>query len=331
MKKILFLLMIPIWCFGQTPMSKLHKSVKEFPRGKYTYQNIADKLAVYAESDMDKAKLIYLWIADNIDYDVKALNSGNLPDGSPEKTLKRKKAICDGYARLYNAMASHLGLQVEMVNGFSKESEKAKVGRESDHSWNSIKIDDENILLDVTWGAGSTMNNKFISKTNYYYFNTDPNEFIFEHLPHSINYQFIDAAVSKEEFKKMPYVSNKVFINNLITGKEVLKNFRSRIKTSFPSFLSTEIDYKIIKAPIEMNIGVSYDFIIESQDALGIKVCDKKNKSIIEIERSKKGIYNFSLNPEKKDMLKIFLINSIDKTKDGISTSSDLIFSYEIK
>ena len=78
---------------------------------------------------------------------------------------------------------------------------------------------------------------------------------------------------------------------------------------------------------IEMNIGVSYDFIIESQDALGIEVCDKKNKSIIEIERSKKGIYNFSLIPEKKDMLKICLI----KAKDAITTSSDIIFSYKIK
>ncbi len=90
--------MFPILCFGQTSMSKLHKNVKEFPRGRYTYQNIADKLAVNAESDMDKAKLIYLWIADNIYYDVKALNRDNLPEGSPEKTLKRKKAVSDGYA-----------------------------------------------------------------------------------------------------------------------------------------------------------------------------------------------------------------------------------------
>ena len=323
--------MFPALSFGQTPISKLHEYVKEFPRGRYTYKNIADKLVVNAKDDLDKAKLIYLWIAENIDYDVKAFNSGNFPDGSPEKTLKRKKAVCDGYARLYNAMASHLGLQVEMVNGFSKNSEKAKVSRESDHSWNSIKIGDENILLDVTWGAGATMNNKFISKTNYYYFNTDPNEFIFQHLPDSIKYQNIDAPVSKEEFKKMPYINKEIFINKLISGNEVLRKFRTGIKTSFPSFYSSDIEYNIIKAPIEMKSRETYDFVIDSKNAFGIEVFNKKNKSIKKLEMSKKGIYYFTINPEKKDIFKIGLIDSIDKSKSSTSTSYTYIFSYEIK
>ena len=219
-------------------------------------------------------------------------------------------------------MASHLGLQVEIVNGFSKNSEKAKVGRESDHSWNSIKIDDENILLDVTWGAGSEMNNKWVSKTNYYYFNTDPDEFIFKHLPDSINYQFIDAPVSKEEFKKMPYVSNEVFINNLITGKEILKKFRSRIKTSFPSFLSTEIDYKIIKAPIEMNIGVSYDFIIESPN--GYELIDYfKNKPIKKVTKDG-NTFKFSYKAEKQGQFQ-YGISNPDLYKNELSIISQYI------
>ena len=46
---------------------------------------------------------------------------------------------------------------------------------------------------------------------------------------------------------------------------------------------------------------------------------------------SKKGIYYFTLNPEKKDIFKIGLIDSIDKSKSSTSTSYTYIFSYEIK
>ena len=308
-------------------MEELHNYVKKFPKGRYSYQQIADKLALNAKGDFDKAKLIYLWIAENIDYDVKALNSGNFPDGSPEKTLKRKKAVCDGYARLYSAMAEYLGLEVEMINGFSKGHRDQKVSKKSDHSWNLLTINSKKILLDVTWGAGSTINNKFISKTNSYYFDTNPYEFVFDHLPDSVKFQFIDKPVSKSEFKKMPYLDKEVFINKLISGEEMLTAFRNGKEIKVPSFLSTEIEYKIIEAPVEMKIGVSYDFIIESPN--GDELCYYFNNKPVKKVSKEGNSFKFSYSQQKKGQF-YYAISNPDLYKDK-SYPYSRISQYKIK
>ena len=101
-------------------------------------------------------------------------------------------------------------------------------------------------------------------------------------------------------------------------------------------------DALLMKETLEkLNFDVIYDTniekeegledIIDSKNAFGIEVFNKKNKSIKKLEMSKKGIYYFTINPEKKDIFKIGLIDSIDKSKSSTSTSYTYIFSYEIK
>ena len=130
---ILSLIFISLTVFSQSTFEQLHKHVKKFPNGKFSYEEIADNLAKKAKGDLDKAKLIYLWIAENIDYDIKSLNAGKTLDGSPKVTLKRKKAVCDGYAKLYNAMGEHLGLDVKIIDGYAKSDDKDKVSKNVDH------------------------------------------------------------------------------------------------------------------------------------------------------------------------------------------------------
>ena len=177
--------------YSQNSFEDFHKIVKTIKPNNQSFQQISDKLSKHAKDDFDKAKLIYLWVAEHIDYDVVGLRTFRLPDGSPEVTLKRKKAICDGYARLFKAMAVYLGLDADLVSGYSKNHKKAKVSKESDHSWNIVRINNRNILIDATWGAGNTYGDKFIDNTNYYYFDTDPYEFVFTHVPELEKHQFL--------------------------------------------------------------------------------------------------------------------------------------------
>lgn len=81
---------------------------------------LASLLSPYAKTEAEKARIIYSWIAHNISYDVPALLSGNYRDLSPEGVLKTRKGVCSGYADLYKSLARAMGLDVTVIEGFSK-------------------------------------------------------------------------------------------------------------------------------------------------------------------------------------------------------------------
>ena len=293
--------------YSQNSFEDFHKIVKTIKPNNQSFQQISDKLAKYAKDDFDKAKLIYLWVAEHIDYDVVGLRTFRLPDGSPEVTLKRKKAVCDGYARLFKAMAVYLGLDADLVSGYSKNHKKAKVSKESNHSWNIVRINNRNILIDATWGAGNTYGDKFIDNTNYYYFDTDPYEFVFTHVPELEKHQFLDNPVSLEEYKKMPYVDNYLFKHNIITGKEILRYFRNNKNLNLPTVYNSDIEFNILKAPYEVKVGNTYDFIIDSKEIKNLEVF-LTGKKTQRISKSENGYFEFSVKSTNKGIVKVSMI-----------------------
>ncbi|MDZ7608750.1 MAG: transglutaminase domain-containing protein [Cyclobacteriaceae bacterium] len=62
---------------------------------------IALLLTKSIDSQVEKVRSIYSWIALHITYDSAALSTGKVPDQSPEATLQRRNAVCEGFARLF--------------------------------------------------------------------------------------------------------------------------------------------------------------------------------------------------------------------------------------
>ncbi|KAJ3110126.1 hypothetical protein HDU96_006877 [Phlyctochytrium bullatum] len=95
---------------------------------------------------LDRLRSIFVWITDNIAYDVQSYMSGALPKSSkPEDTLKLRKGVCDQYAELFNA------LTLEGVPGvLCKKVAGASLGGSSQpgdgflelksHAWNVVLI-----------------------------------------------------------------------------------------------------------------------------------------------------------------------------------------------
>ena len=124
----------------------------------------AKELTKNVKSSREKAKRIYTWISENINYD------DNKAENISEKTSEYKsgaieafetrKGICFDYSCLYVAMAREAGLKVRIVTG------EGFNGKEwVPHSWNEVYLPEKNqwITVDPTFGKAG---NYFDSKKN---------------------------------------------------------------------------------------------------------------------------------------------------------------------
>ena len=124
----------------------------------------AKELTKNVKSSREKAKRIYTWISENINYD------DNKAENISEKTSEYKsgaieafetrKGICFDYSCLYVAMAREAGLKVRIVTG------EGFNGKEwGPHSWNEVYLPEKNqwITVDPTFGKAG---NYFDSKKN---------------------------------------------------------------------------------------------------------------------------------------------------------------------
>ena len=120
-----------------------------------------DELARYLcpsnYSEEEKARSIFRWVADRISYDVDGLRQEKLPSQLPEDVLRSRRAVCEGYARLYPDLAERAGLQVTFVSGRSSFNDALPFklpDNVAGHGWNAILLKGRWRLLDVTWAAG---------------------------------------------------------------------------------------------------------------------------------------------------------------------------------
>ena len=93
-----------------------------------------------AMTQKEKAKVLYEWVAANIEKDEKALDISRTGYGA----LENRKAICQGYTAVYNTLCKLVGIEVTGVIG--------KAGGE-DHSWTLATLDGEKAYIDITYGA----------------------------------------------------------------------------------------------------------------------------------------------------------------------------------
>ncbi|KAA8997127.1 transglutaminase domain-containing protein [Paenibacillus spiritus] len=118
---------------------------------------IAKELTKNASTDMDKVKLIYNYVVDNIKYDYTL--AANLPaDYIPniENTLSSKKGICYDYSALFAAMLRSVGVPTKLVMGSSDYVKEY-------HAWNEVMVGGTWITIDTTVDAGLAKSKKSVA------------------------------------------------------------------------------------------------------------------------------------------------------------------------
>lgn len=181
------------------------------------------------KTDRDKVASIFRWITENITYNVRpyynATHSSARSSYDDDDTgalkplservaidvLKKRIALCDGYARLFKTLCDYAGIRSEVITGYADGG----MGRRhlkftSNHRWNAVYLDSSWRLLDVTWASGYIIysTDNFIQQYNHHYFLTPAEDFIRDHYPEELQWTLLPKPPAITEFKHSPFKNN---------------------------------------------------------------------------------------------------------------------------
>ena len=178
-----------------------------------------ESLAAYligpAKNEREKARAIFRWICQNINYDLGSYFTGRLGSTNSSDVLKSRSSVCSGYSDLFSALAGEAGLETVEIRGYGKGYSYRpglRFAGPYNHAWNAVKINGSWYLMDPTWGAGYLgRDGKYHRCFDDHYFMTPPDRFIFDHLPEEESWQLLDRPLSKTEFEDLVYVESDLF------------------------------------------------------------------------------------------------------------------------
>ncbi|MGM0557283.1 MAG: transglutaminase domain-containing protein [Myxococcota bacterium] len=190
--------------------AELHPAVTTIPPHQETSpESVARYLAANERDPHRRVKAIYDWIADHIRYDAPALAAGDYPPQDPETVFETRKAVCAGYAKLFERMTETVGIESVYITGVSRDR-GGNVGG-SGHAWNAVEIDGRWYLLDATWGAGYVENDTFHKRYNPDYLFTPPRVLGVDHFPDKARWQLREDPLSRGEFMRQPMLKAGFF------------------------------------------------------------------------------------------------------------------------
>ncbi|GAA4347311.1 hypothetical protein GCM10023185_02320 [Hymenobacter saemangeumensis] len=195
--------------------ASLDRFARELPDAQAaTVTQLAASLAAQACTDEEKARLIFAWLATHVAYDTAFLRGETGPGHTPAQVLAGRRAICQGYADLFTALATAMQLPARTVSGYGRTSDQPDplAGKAPNHAWNVYQAGGTWHLADATWGAGSVDDKlAFTQGFNPFWFDTPPAAAIFSHLPTEPKWQLLPQPATSAEFRGWGCVSSVWF------------------------------------------------------------------------------------------------------------------------
>ncbi|MBS2210239.1 hypothetical protein KEM09_02435 [Carboxylicivirga mesophila] len=229
----LFLMLLGNLVLAQIQQEVITK-VDTYPSRFNHYEQLSKRVMADFEGDYDRAAAIYTWVARNIQYDAKAFFSGRtiksvrysyrneaekiqkeqaLREELAMETLKKKKAVCQGYSELYRLVCRACGIRCEVISGYSRTgvSDIGQSRPKADHAWNAIRINNKWLFVDATWGAGHVNYQKkqFVPDFTPAYFAVGADVFGYNHYPEDPQWNFTKRTL--KDFSEQPLVYHSFF------------------------------------------------------------------------------------------------------------------------
>ncbi len=203
---------------------------------------LSQLLTAGAKTEMEKVNAIFFWIVNNIDYNTNVFYQNryirksknfieeeddsssvfpSLDERVSRLVLKRKVAVCDGYARLFKTLCEHAGITSEVVTGYAKTNIN-RVGQRfiSNHKWNAVMINSSWYLLDATWAAGYiNSHNEFERQFDANYFLSSPKTFIWDHYPEDIKWTLLPEPPLLAEYNRTPFKTSEFSHYTIVSFK----------------------------------------------------------------------------------------------------------------
>ena len=204
---------------------------------------LANDLASPYPDDVSKVRAIFKWITNNIEYDYRFINSGKElkpPECEYEeendcilktrewennylkRILVRKRAIAEGYSKLFKKLCDLNYIQSEMIMGYAR-TRPYQIGNSMpvNHSWNAVLIDIDWYYLDATWAAGSCPEDdetgrllRYVKDFKNYYWLSPFDRFSRNHYPKKGNFPE-PVNLTKEQFFLKPHYYSVEILENI--------------------------------------------------------------------------------------------------------------------
>jgi hypothetical protein len=177
---------------------------------------------------LDKIRAIYVWITDRIAYDPIGMINPSRQQNLPEVVLQNRKAVCQGYAELFDELCYHAGITSTIVAGHGKgagyESGRSTID-DANHAWNVVWFDKQWHFIETTWGAGYVNMLNFHKQFTNHYFFTPPEVMITSHFPTFPEWQLLAKPTSFAMFDE--YISQTFsFRHGIIIVSPLNKSIR---------------------------------------------------------------------------------------------------------
>jgi transglutaminase/protease-like cytokinesis protein 3 len=191
--------------------------------------SLAQKLTSPYKTDIEKVWSIFRWITENIIYDTlgyyhpEKLYEGlweqswiaKPDDGNTEynrrivqKILIEKKAVCDGYSRLFKTLCDSAKIRCEIITGYIRwYSDPIGQRTNRGHAWNAVLIDGKWKLIDATWASGHSVgqSREIVKSFDPFFFCTDPVHLFNDHYPDDKKWTFLPNTPSLDQFYSFPF------------------------------------------------------------------------------------------------------------------------------
>jgi transglutaminase/protease-like cytokinesis protein 3 len=225
MKLSFIILALSVACFSSAQTRRADFSAIDWKASSVdapTVDSLAWKLTSIYPTELEKVRSIFSWITQHIAYNTGIFNrrtAGHRPEPidtvsvwrsanemTAEKVLRRRIAVCDGYAKLFKTLCDYAGIRCEIITGYAKCSMERGGKFRTNHSWNAVMIDSSWRLLDVTWASGYvSYANEFVQHTDESYFLTPPDQFILDHYPENLSWTLLNHPPALKEYQYTPY------------------------------------------------------------------------------------------------------------------------------
>lgn len=216
--------------------ARVDARVAQYPTTFGSAEALAVQIQKDFSSDSERVRAIYTWLATNIAYDMDEYLNGErlirfqyrtqqelqekqnaIREYSITNTLNDNKAVCEGFAQTFKKVCELMGIRSLFIEGYSKVGVQ-DIGRNptiGDHAWNAVKINNQWKLIDVTWASGAANGRVWRQRFNDFYFFTDPDDFVKNHLPSTQGLSFSSNEPTKAEFFAAPIYSRGYFKNDI--------------------------------------------------------------------------------------------------------------------
>ncbi len=275
----------------------------------HDYLKLVNDLTTAYSLDVYRARSIFRWITDNIQFDYRFINSGKelmAPDCENEpdcigitrewennylkKILRTRRATSDGYTKLFKKFCDLVFISCEVIPGYAR-TKPYQVGNSMpvNHVWNAVMIDTSWYYVDITWAAGYCTEDEESGKLlkyskdfkNYYWLNSF-DRFSRNHYPKK-GFFVERTNFSKEQFFNRPHYYSVEVLENIT---EILPR-TGVIKANRNDTIHFAIEYRKPVSQIQVNSNIFRNPSLW----VPVTVSKRKTKMVKDTWAEKKQVY----------------------------------------